>query len=202
MLSTCAIIGIVVVLIVVFFLVYKCSSSKKENYSNLSGLSSVGSLDDYEFIQASEMNEPNAQFANFSDKNTLGNLPQGTVENMRPMDRLNRVQGSELMPRISNNVTPYNIDVADPTTFSYQVNPPRVQLKDPQWIQSDFYRGDIPISYYPNVSLINQSRFSRDSLNLSGFFSDGFNSLYDKTTGRQFKNMPQKIVNEETIMDY
>jgi hypothetical protein len=200
MLSTCAIVGIIVVLLVVFYLIYNCSK-KKEGFANIGGINNVGSLDDYEFIQAAELNEPNAQFANFSDKDNLAHLPKGTVENFRPMERLNRVQGSELMPRISNNVTPYNIDVADPTTFSYQVNPPRVELKNRVFDRSDPYRGDIPITYYPNVSLINRSQWGRDSLNLSGFFSDGFNALYNKTTGKQFKNMPQKIVNEETIMD-
>jgi len=120
-----------------------------------------------------------------------------------PAQRLamNGSEGKPLMPRISKGVTPYNIDVADPISHSYMVNPPRVQLKDPLKMLADPYRGDIPIKYYPNVPLVNQSRYGRDSLRLDGFFSDAFRDLYNRYTGKGYKNMPMSVVNEETIMD-
>ena len=37
--------------------------------------------------------------------------------------------------------------------------------------------------------------------NLDGFFSDAFRDLYNRYTGKGYKNMPMSVVNEETIMD-
>ena len=171
-----------------------------ENYSNLGDLDNVGSLDDgYARVQAPE-DRPGTYFADMVDSGYTPEIDPTTNE-IRPMQRLARIQGADLLPRTSRNVTPYNIDVADPLTSSYQVNPPRVQLKDPLWLRSDPYRGDIPIKYYPNVSLIARSRFGRDNQRLDGTFSQGSKALWDKYNAHGYRNTPVYVVNGETIMD-
>lgn len=201
---------VVGVLVVVALLVWYCMKDKpqlkqtKEGFANIGDISNVGSLDDgYEIIAAPEQDVPSEHFADLVDcGDQPGYTPSSELRYIRPMERLSRVQGSELLPRISKDVTPYNVDIADPVTHSYMVNPPRVQLKDPIKMLADPLRGDIPIKYYPNVSLIAKSQYGRDSLRLDGFFSDQFRCLYNKYTGKGYKNMPMKVVNEEVLMDY
>lgn len=98
-----------------------------------------------------------------------------------------------LLPKTSENVTPYNIDVADPVAYSFLVNAPRVIKKDPQAMQADPFRGDIPINIYPDVPLIQKSRFDRSALRLDGAFTEAINKNYDKLTGKAYFNMPQMM---------
>jgi hypothetical protein len=169
-----------------------------EGYSNIGDVDNVGSLDDsHEIIRNQENAEYYAKLVSNDELSNYESLP-----GIRPMERLERMQGSDLLPKVSRNVTPYNVDIADPKTHSYMVNPPRVQLKDPIAMLADPFRGDIPITYHPDISLINRTRYGRDSLRLDGFFSSAYVDLYNKYTGRGFKNLPQKVVNEEVLMDY
>lgn len=191
----------------VALLVWWCMRKKKDNkegYANIGDISNVGSLNDgYDLVAAPEDDVPGEHFADLVDCGDHPGLdPKSELKYIRPMERLHRVQGSQLMPRISKDVTPYNVDIADPVTHSYMVNPPRVQLKDPIKMLADPYRGDIPIKYYPNISLVAKSQYGRDSLRLDGFFSSQYRCLYNKYTGKGYKNMPLKVVNEEILMDY
>lgn len=205
-LPMCLIVGGIVLLALV---VYLCMSknSGKEGYSNIGDLDNIGSNYDssYELVTSPEDDVPAQHFADMIDAGDQQKImqPNTPLEAIRPMERLERIQGRSLMPRTSKHVTPYNIDVADPIVHSFQVNPPRVLLKDPNkdYSAATFMRGDIPISYFPNVSIIGRSRYGRDSLVLDGFFSDAFQALYSKYTGKGYKNLPLKVVNGETIMD-
>ncbi len=200
--SMCIVVG-AILLVAIFILM---SNTTRENMvanigdgSNGGSFDNAGAIDDsYAKVDSPENREPSAVFADLVDSGD-----QKTAIPLVPAQRLamNGSEGTPLMPRISKGVTPYNIDVADPISHSYMVNPPRVQLKDPIKMLADPYRGDIPIKYYPNVPLVNQSRYGRDSLRLDGFFSDAFRDLYNRYTGKGYKNMPMSVVNEETIMD-
>lgn len=197
---------LILVAIVIYFCFFYKKSPPKETYSNIGGLDNVGSLDtSYELIQAPEQIAPAAHFADMvdaGDHNALLKQPENSIDALKPLERLDRVNARNLLPRTAASVTPYNIDVANPQVWSFSVNNPRVQLKDPLAIKADFYRGDIPISYHPDVALIGKSQYGRDSIKLDGYFSDYFASLYAKNTGKAFKSMPLKISEQETIMDY
>lgn len=204
-------IGIVVVLIVLWYFCWyrkqntSQDSSKpvQENYVAAGGLDHVGSFDNYELIQAPDMNVPATHFADLVDegcdqgKEYGLQQPENLEENIRPMERLHRVCGESLMPRTSLSVTPYNVDVAQPVTSSYMVNSPRVFLKSAN-CSTDYglttaIRGDIPITIHPNIPLISNTRYGRDDLRLDGLFSDQFRSLYNKYTGKAYKNMPLMV---------
>ena len=197
-LSMCIVVGAILLVAIVILM-----SNTSEKYSNIGAISNSGSFDQagaiddsYSLVEGVESHVPQAHFADLVDSGD-----QKTALPPVPTHRLKVDEMSSMMPRISKGVTPYNIDVADPVTHSYMVNSPRVQLKDPLKMLADPYRGDIPIKYYPDVPLINQSRYGRDSLRLDGFWSDGLRALYNKYTGKGYKNMPMSVVNEETIMD-
>lgn len=196
------VLSVLFIMVLTFIWVKSTDSSKdeKKNYANVSDLDNVGSLDDdYEVIE----DNGTEYYAKLVSNDELSEFDEIQYEEEEsPMKRLERLQGTETLPRISRNVTPYNVDVADPKTHSYMVNPPRVQLKDPQWLQADPYRGDINITYHPNISLVNRTRFGRDSLRADGYFSESQEESYRKYTGRGYKNIPMKVVNEELIMDY
>ncbi len=196
---------IVAVIIVVLLVWYFCMKKKKEGYANVGDLDGIGTVNDrYEIIDAPEEVVDGQHFADMIDVSSGTSSSCGeTLEGRgRPMQRLDRLQGSELLPRTSKGVTPFNIDIADPLAHAYMVNPPRVQLKDPIRIRSDPFRGDCPITYHPNVALVGKTRYGRDSLNLSGFFSPYQTALYNKFTGSAFRNMPLKVVSEEIIGDF
>lgn len=196
----CVISAVVVIVVLVFALGYITWWKPKEKYSNIGDVDNVGSLDDsHEMIKEQEDAEYYAKLVSNEEMSNYQSVPG---EPIQPMQRLARMQESDMLPRVSRNVTPYNVDIADPKTHSYMVNPPRVQLKDPIYLLADPFRGDIPITYHPDISLINRTRYGRDSLRLDGFFSGAYTDLYNKYTGRGYKNLPQKVVNEETIMDY
>ncbi len=145
-LSMCIVVG-AILLVAIFILM----SNTTEKYSNIGDDSNVGSLDDqgaidddYALVEGVENRVPSAHFADLVDSGD-----QKTAIPSVPAQRLSMdgSAGKPLLPRISKGVTPYNVDVADPVTHSYMVNPPRVQLKDPIKMLADPYRGDIPIKY-------------------------------------------------------
>lgn len=106
------------------------------------------------------------------------------------VQRLDRID-DKLLPRVSNSVTPYNVDVADPIAYTFQVHAPRVIRKDRLAMQADPIRGDIPITYYPDIPIIQQSQYNRDSLRLDGTFSDAFKAQYDRLSGSNaYFNLP------------
>lgn len=201
MLSKVQILLILVVLVLGAF--YICSSKKnekKENFANVGSSQLLSLTDNYDHVDAPEYKaattEQFADLVGVDDSMELVSQREPTMN-----ERFDELSGRNLLPRLSSSVTPYNIDVAQPSTHMFSVNAPRVQLKDPVWSQSDKIRGDIPIAYSPNVPVIGKSIYGRDSWNGSGYFSDHYKGLYAKHVGRGYKNMPLKVVNEEIVMD-
>lgn len=196
----------VVVLVAIGAYVYKYHS---KNDSKSEGYAYAGewdySLDDqYEMLDAPEAAVPTPHFADLVDAGDQKAIQDAdTLGSIRPLERLHRHSSSRMMPRTSKAVTPYNIDVADPKSHFFQVNMPRVQLKDPQWQSADPYRGDIPIKFHPNVCLVNKSRYgTRSSWRGDGYFSPYYKELYAKYTGQGYLNKPIHVANEETVMDF
>ncbi len=115
--------------------------------------------------------------------------------------RLDRID-PELLPKVSTSITPYNVDVADPVAYTFQVHAPRVIRKDRLAMQADPLRGDIPIKYF-DVPIIDISQYNRDSLRLDGFFSDAFKAYKDRLDGTDvYANMPTKTSLGASITGY
>lgn len=183
---------------------YYYSQLPKETYLAAGAMDHLDSLDGrYELIEAPDSAVPATHFADLVDGGDQRRLVQqvatGDVE--KPLERLEKLQQTQLLPPTAAHLPQYNIDVANPATYSFAVNAPRVVLKNRLNEQADPIRGDIPIRYHPDVPLISKSSYGRDSLRLDGFFSDHFASLYNKLTGRAYKNMPLKVATQGTIMD-
>ncbi len=157
--------------------------------------------DSYDLLQGADNMVPAPHFADLvaqgDHMKDYITQPKDIGENLRPMERLQRIQGKALMPRVSTHVTPFNVDVANPTSHKYMVNTPRVEtaLKSryKDYSQASFIRGDIPITYNPNVALIAKTVQGRDDLRLDGLFTPYFSALYNKYTGKEHKNLVMKI---------
>lgn len=212
----CLIIGVLVlVAFVVYFFMNNRSKFTKGSQKNLSsdiekftGLAAGANdntghfLDDsYDLLQGADYEVPAHHFADMVNQGDhmkeYVKQPKVTGENLRPMERLHRIQGKALMPRVSTHVTPFNIDVANPTSHKYMVNTPRVttalKSKFKDYSLASFIRGDIPITYNPNVPLIAKTTQGRDDLRLDGYFTPYFTALYNKYTGKEYKNLVQKV---------
>ena len=202
--KSCIIIAAILLLTLIGYIVW--SKKYKESYSNIGGLDNVGSLDSsYELVRSPDDVVPAAHFADMVDDGdhaAMVKQPLSMADSLRPLERLDRVNTRDLLPRTAASVTPYHVDVANATTWAFSVNAPRVQLKNPVNIQADPYRGDIPITYHPDVPLVSKSQYGRDAIRLDGFFSDQFASLYNKYSSRSYKNMPLKVSEQGTIADY
>lgn len=197
---------IIIGLVILLGIIYLSCQKKKEGYSNIGAVDNVGSLDSsYELIESPDDVVPAAHFADLvddGDHRQLLQQPKDMTDTIRPLERLDRVQTRDLLPRTSSSVTPYHIDVADASTWAFSVNAPRVQLKNRVNMQADPYRGDIPITYHPDIALIGKSDFGRDAIRLDGFFSDHGIALYQKYTNRAYKNMPLKVATQGTLLDF
>lgn len=216
--TLCIVIGVVVIAALIFLIMRKPkppapsapatsgSTKVKEGFTGLAAGANdnTGMLLDsaYDLLPGADSGVPAPHFADMvrersSVPSDIASQSKTPTASVRPMERLHRVQGKSLMPRISTHVTPYNVDVANPTSHKYMVNTPRVttalrsRYRDGSF--STYLRGDIPIRYNPNVALIERSRIGRDALVLDGFFSDGYRALYDKYTGAAYKSLVQKV---------
>lgn len=195
---------LVAALVVAWLVWYHCSK-KRESYVNLSDLNNIGTVNDptmnakYSRLAGSAYNG-----AHFADLVGVARAsPADTFQDNKPntcMDRLNVLQGSQLLPRTSKAVTPYNIDVSDPMSYSYLVNTPRVYLKDRQRMQANPFLGDIDIKRYPNICTIDHSKYGVSSLNTSAVFNQHSRPSFRQLTNAGYRNMPMKVVNQETIM--
>lgn len=176
---------------------HRREEKKTEGFTHAGQLDNVGSLldDQYDLLQAPDMEAPAAHFADLVADDSTIEQPADLTDSARPMERLHRIQGQSLMPRTSRNVTPYNVDVANPTSHSYMASQPRVQLKSrfKDYSLSGMIRGDVPVNHHPNICLISKTTQGRDDLRLDGLFTPHFVSLYNKYTGKAFKNMPMHV---------
>lgn len=178
---------------------------RREDFTHAGALDTSPSLDStYQMVSAPEDAVTSENFADMIDDGNLADVAKqpDDLGSARPLERLQRVQGRDLLPRTAASVTPYDVDVANPSTWAFAVNAPRVNLGlDRLARQADPYRGDIPITYHPDVPLISKSHHGRDSQRLDGTFADHFVQLYNRYTNRAYKNLPIKISNGETVMD-
>jgi hypothetical protein len=178
----------------------------KEGFTSLAAgaVDNVGALldDQYDLIVAPDAQVPGPHFADMVSEGgdhlkQYIEQPAKTGESMRPMERLQRIQGDRLMPRVSTSVTPFNVDVANPSSHKYMVNTPRVtsalksRFKD--YSLANMMRGDVLINYHPNVPLIAKTFQGRDDLRLDGLFTPHFTALYNKYTGRAYRGLVQKV---------
>lgn len=201
--------GLILAAVVIYFVcLRKGSTPAPSNVEQFTALAAgandnVGTLmdDSYDLLQGADNEVPAVHFADLVNSGDHAKeymtQPKTGAESLRPMERLHRVQGKALMPRVSTHVTPFNVDVANPTSHKYMVNTPRVstalksRFKD--YSASSFIRGDIPIQYFPNVPLISKTVQGRDDLRLDGLFTPYYTALYNKYTGKAYKNMVQKV---------
>jgi len=217
--------AVILVCVILYFCMAK-KSGKKEGFTALAAGANNNTgmlLDDaYDLIPGPDYEVPAVHFADMvaqggDHMKQYVSQPKSTGESLRPMERLQRVQGKALMPRTSTYVTPFNVDVANPTSHKYMVNTPRVSTalksKYKDYSMSSFIRGDIPITYYPNVPLVAKTIQGRDDLRLDGLFTPYFAALYNKYTGKAYKNLVQKVAGAgqaggyggasgETILDH
>jgi hypothetical protein len=205
--------AVILVAIVVYFCMKKKSSYSKGTQENAEiekftalaagANDNTGVLldDSYDLVQGADDGIPAHHFADMVNQGDLmkefATQPKNVGENLRSMERLQRVQGKALMPRTSTSITPFNVDVANPTAYSFRAAAPRatsaLKSKYKDYSMSTFIRGDIPITYYPGVPLIAKTHQGRDDLMLSGLFTPYFNALYNKYTGKEYKNLVQHV---------
>jgi hypothetical protein len=169
------------------YVFHDMNGKTKEGYSS-SALTNVGSFSDYPNTCNTDSYNPfypEVKMTEFytSPNNKMNSNQQKTIQ------RLDRLE-PHLLPATSQNVTPYNIDVADPIAYSFVVNAPRVIRKDRLALQADPFRGDIPINIYPDIPIIQRSQYNRDSLRIDGAFSDALSQTYNKLTGKAYFNQP------------
>jgi hypothetical protein len=188
---------IVVVVIAAAILIYFVMRKDKEGYVSGHDLDNIGVMEDQvQLTENFQRYAPETNFADlvYQDLDTMA-VAEKETPTEKPMERLQRLQGDSLMPRVSSDVTPYNIDVANPSTYStYLVNPPRVdtalksRYKD--YSLYNFIRGDVVPTIHPNIPLVSKTVQGFDDIRLDAYFSPQFNSLYNRYTGKEFRNMP------------
>jgi len=114
------------------------------------------------------------------------------------------------VPRIQDDVVPFSTAAANPTQQFFMANP-SVQLKGRLAQLADPMRGDINIRMDPGIPMVDRSQYGRESLKLDGTFSQAGADLFAKlTSGSEsdnvprtisgYKNMPQFVSNQGTIM--
>lgn len=210
--TVCILCGLVLLGVLVWLL----SRKRSEKYSNLGDLDNVGTFTNpppYEFVQADDQlmgrlePRPDEYFANIIAPTSGCNADAAGSAEPKPavtaLQRLTDLQGSELMPRVSKNVTPFNVDVADPATYSFAISMPRVQVKSriQDYSSASMIRGDIPITYFADIPMVGRSQYtSADNLNMHGLFTPYFKSKYNKLSGAGYRNLPLQVANQEVLM--
>lgn len=114
-------------------------------------------------------------------------------------ERYDALLASNMRPMEAAALPQFNVDVTNPSNWTAQVQL-RLPMKNPRRMDSDPYRGDIPIVKTPNTCLIETSRYAnRDSLNYQGFFSPYSNLA--RFSAPLSKNMPCGVSNQGTVCD-
>jgi len=189
------------------------TETKIENFQNIAGNDTSGAFLDnnYNLMQSPDAMVPANYFADLvSDAAVEGYQSQqegfpgkgpghaakqipGNAKNPHPMQRLRaRLTDQELMPRTSENVTPFNTSLAQPNSFKFTTNQPRVQLKSPQYETGLFQSlvGTPNITYNRNIPVVSTPQYTRDSVKWDGVFTKMGDALYKKMVGDSYKSMP------------
>jgi len=211
---------IFILVVVIVILIVLSYMTRREAYTS-SSVANIGTLGDFRvhppetinnFVGKDNMNEYGSYYNPFFPYvagmrepyvNETANSPSAdtrpSMNEIQTINRLDRID-QNLLPKVSENVTPYNIDVADPVTYTYQVHAPRVIRKDRLAMEADPIRGDIPISIYPDVPIVQRSQFNRDSLRLDGTFSEALAKTYDRLSGKTYFNQPIHLSHGAMLM--
>uniref|UniRef100_A0A6C0JC01 Uncharacterized protein n=1 Tax=viral metagenome TaxID=1070528 RepID=A0A6C0JC01_9ZZZZ len=99
---------------------------------------------------------------------------------LNELDTLNNISKLPSLPRSGEELELIKPEALDPSIVHYQKSLPVVELKNEQALLGDPFRGDIPITIYPDLPIIGKPRFDRDSLRLDGMFSDALKEKYAK----------------------
>lgn len=196
-------VGVVILIGVIYW--YTSGRKSAESYMSAGAMDHLDSLDGrYELIQAPDAAVPSENFADMVDNGDQQQFVQQIAEEgvSRPLERLEKLQQTNMLPLTAAHLPQYNVDTANPNSYSFSVNAPRVLLKNRLNQQADPFRGDVPIRYHPDVPLIAKSSYGRDSWRGDGYFSDVYSSLYNKLTGRAYKNLPLRVSTQSTALDY
>jgi hypothetical protein len=157
------------------------------------------------FLPSEPFIYPNTRITRNNENSTTRHFPASVnytpsdgTKNWNQIKTMNRMEhlDSSSLPTTAANATPYNNVVADPQTYSYSPYLPRSILKDPQQIQADYFRGDVPITRY-DIPVIAGSQYGNSSLKLDGYFSDGYTQNYNKLSqNNNFGNQTMDIANQ------
>ncbi len=198
-------------LLLLGLLIWYCMSQKKEKFeTKKEGYMAAGAIDHldsldsrYELIQSPEEAVPTEHFADLVDSGDQARLVRQPTsgETIKPLERLERLQGADMLPLTAAHLPAFNIDVANPSAYAFATQAPRVILKNRLAMQADFYRGDLAIRYHPDVAMVGKSQYGREALKMDGTFSDTFKHLYQKLTGRAYKNMPCHVATQGIVAD-
>lgn len=86
-------------------------------------------------------------------------------------ERYSSLLSSTISPLENAALPQFNVDVVNPANWTAQVQL-RIPMKNPQWLKSCPYRGDIDVMRSGNSCVVDTSIYAnRDSLNYQGFFS-------------------------------
>lgn len=131
----------------------------------------------YNIVQ-SDLSDLRPSELSYTDDDSLSNRQHQFSDRVRTLvqsnteDAVNRM-GDSRLPSYSQYLPNEMPEVLDPSIVHYQNNLPVVELKNRQALAADPFRGDIPITFHPGVSVVGKPRFDRDALRLDGYFSPG-----------------------------
>lgn len=88
----------------------------------------------------------------------------------RLKDRYCLAQQRDAFPKMPACCSQFGVDTTLASAGAYGLSIPTVSLKDPQWLKSDPYRGDIPITFN-QVCLVDRSQYGIGALNDQAIFN-------------------------------
>ena len=167
--TICLIVGGLLLMALLSWMYMRKTEKKKESYMSAGAIDHLDSLDArYELIQSPEEAVPTEHFADLVDSGDQARLvrqPQ-SGETLKPLERLERLQGADQLPLTAAHLPAFNIDVANPSAYAFATQAPRVILKNRSAMQADMIRGDIVIRYHPDVALVGKSSIGREGQNI------------------------------------
>lgn len=99
---------------------------------------------------------------------------------LNELETLKNIPKMSHLPESGEELELIKPEALDPSIVHYQKSLPVVELKNEQALLGDPFRGDIPITIYPDLPTVGRSRFDRDSLRLDGMFSNALKEKYAK----------------------
>lgn len=141
-------------------------------------------MKNYNIVQ-SELSDIIPPNLSYTENDTLSNRQHQYADRVQTLVQSNTNDaihnaGDVRLPSYSQYLPNEMPEVLDPSIVHYQNNLPVVELKNRQALAADPFRGDIPIRFYPDVSVVGKSRFDRDALRLDGYFSPGSDAKIHK----------------------